>query len=491
MSGGTRRGYPLRPELAESVYYMSVTTQSPTWFLAGKDILDSITKVCRVRCGFASIQDIKKKSLHDNMPSFFLSELLKYLYLLFDTSNFVREDVGGNYVFTTEAHLIPVRLQYQQAAREMKFSFPARNTNKVQVLPEGKEWGVPSLSAEMIDAVQCPKPSLESDTTSEYFASDPRNRLGRHVGYELETRIDPVGHMPSEGDEDSDEDEGARVNYLRANDSDDPSWYKVTQDSHSFLIDKEGSGECLEITNLGTKVATIRLVRGKKSRMIFLDTERSEFSFQAIGVISKDASDSCPSINLFLNTDQSPAIALGLSVSEFGAENYVDRSINAPLVLAAQPQGCYAEAYPPVLVRDKLVVVHRGACMFEEKAKLAEASGALGVIVIQNKIEEPVFFMSRMMISSWFRMLSSRISCFMVTKSQGELIENDLKRGSQLRMDIAVSKVTNKDGVYPWGGSYKDKLTIMASPSWGVRMVKQGQTWSLMILKPNEKTSDI
>lgn len=39
------------------------------------------------------------------MDSFFLSETLKYLYLLFDPDNFVNR---GNYVFTTEAHPLPV-----------------------------------------------------------------------------------------------------------------------------------------------------------------------------------------------------------------------------------------------------------------------------------------------------------------------------------------------------------------------------------------------
>ena len=42
----------------------------------------------------------------NRMESFFLAETLKYLYLLFDdgTSLVFR----GNYLFTTEAHLIPI-----------------------------------------------------------------------------------------------------------------------------------------------------------------------------------------------------------------------------------------------------------------------------------------------------------------------------------------------------------------------------------------------
>lgn len=39
------------------------------------------------------------------MDSFVLSETLKYLILLYDEENFIHE---GNYIFTTEGHVLPV-----------------------------------------------------------------------------------------------------------------------------------------------------------------------------------------------------------------------------------------------------------------------------------------------------------------------------------------------------------------------------------------------
>lgn len=39
---------------------------------------------CRTECGYAGIRDVEDCSLDEQMPSFFLSETLKYLYLLFD-----------------------------------------------------------------------------------------------------------------------------------------------------------------------------------------------------------------------------------------------------------------------------------------------------------------------------------------------------------------------------------------------------------------------
>ena len=35
-------------------------------------------------CGYASIENLQQNTLADSMPSFFLSETCKYLFLLFD-----------------------------------------------------------------------------------------------------------------------------------------------------------------------------------------------------------------------------------------------------------------------------------------------------------------------------------------------------------------------------------------------------------------------
>ena len=40
------------------------------------------------------------------MPSYFLSETLKYLYLTFDEDNILHNDEDRDWIFTTEAHPI-------------------------------------------------------------------------------------------------------------------------------------------------------------------------------------------------------------------------------------------------------------------------------------------------------------------------------------------------------------------------------------------------
>lgn len=101
--------YPLRPELIESTYFHYRTTGDRSWLLAGKDFLESLEKHSRTECGYATVKDVTKRTLEDNMPSFFLSETCKYLYLLFDEDNFIHN--RRDYIFTTEAHPIdPVQL---------------------------------------------------------------------------------------------------------------------------------------------------------------------------------------------------------------------------------------------------------------------------------------------------------------------------------------------------------------------------------------------
>ncbi|KAG1712040.1 hypothetical protein DVH05_009280 [Phytophthora capsici] len=103
--GGGGARYPLRPELIESTFYMHEATNDSSWLRAGAHVVHSLQKYAKTPCGYASIADVESKKQEDYMPSFFLSETCKYLYLLFNTTHFFRQ---GNYVMTTEAHPLPI-----------------------------------------------------------------------------------------------------------------------------------------------------------------------------------------------------------------------------------------------------------------------------------------------------------------------------------------------------------------------------------------------
>ena len=93
--------YPLRPELIESTYLHYMATRDRSWLIAGRSFYQAIESHTRTNCGYAAVKDITVMQVEDDMPSYFLSETCKYLYLLFDENNAFHQ---RNYIFSTEAH---------------------------------------------------------------------------------------------------------------------------------------------------------------------------------------------------------------------------------------------------------------------------------------------------------------------------------------------------------------------------------------------------
>ncbi|KAL6183216.1 hypothetical protein ACLB2K_044627 [Fragaria x ananassa] len=110
----TEKYYPLRPEFAESTFYLYQATKDPWYIEVGESIVNSLNLHTKVEGGFASIRDVTTMELEDHQHSFFLAETCKYLYLLFDDS-FLAEQ---NYVFTTEGHPLPVLSSWQDRLPE-------------------------------------------------------------------------------------------------------------------------------------------------------------------------------------------------------------------------------------------------------------------------------------------------------------------------------------------------------------------------------------
>lgn len=141
--------HPLRPELLESAYFLhlatvglhgsnngpcsdsSTTHLTSSWLWAADFALHAVNRLAWIPCGFATVKKVSHKTTgsfdfvdglsdnpeleqskrntihHDEMPSFFLSETIKYLYLLFDSEdNLLHQDADREWIFTTEAHPI-------------------------------------------------------------------------------------------------------------------------------------------------------------------------------------------------------------------------------------------------------------------------------------------------------------------------------------------------------------------------------------------------
>ena len=76
--------YPLRPELIESTYMLFQATRNHFYLEVGERILTDLERYAKTRCGYAALKSVVTKEKDARMESFFLSETLKYLYLLFD-----------------------------------------------------------------------------------------------------------------------------------------------------------------------------------------------------------------------------------------------------------------------------------------------------------------------------------------------------------------------------------------------------------------------
>lgn len=98
----------LRPEFIESLYYFYVMTGNETYQEWGWKILEAFERYTKVEHGYTSIGnvlDVNATEPLDMMETFYLAETLKYFYLLFSENQEIDLE---NFVFNTEAHLIPI-----------------------------------------------------------------------------------------------------------------------------------------------------------------------------------------------------------------------------------------------------------------------------------------------------------------------------------------------------------------------------------------------
>jgi mannosidase alpha-like ER degradation enhancer 1 len=74
-------------------------TKNDYYLQVGERILQDLESMNRVDCGFVGYRNVNTKERDDRMESFFLSETLKYLFLLFDEDHIINRMEKG--VFTT------------------------------------------------------------------------------------------------------------------------------------------------------------------------------------------------------------------------------------------------------------------------------------------------------------------------------------------------------------------------------------------------------
>jgi mannosidase alpha-like ER degradation enhancer 2 len=103
-------GYPLRPEIIESTYYLhhyalvaDRKTEAASYLQQGQLMFQDFVKYCRTEEGYAALKSVVTKEQSDSMQSFLFAETFKYFYLLFAPPKTLDFD---KVIFNTEAHPI-------------------------------------------------------------------------------------------------------------------------------------------------------------------------------------------------------------------------------------------------------------------------------------------------------------------------------------------------------------------------------------------------
>ena len=99
----TSPGYPLRPEIVESTYYLYHYTKDPEYLRMGESLWNDFVKHCRTDEGYAALKSVVTKEKSDSMQSFLFAETFKYFYLLFSPPKTLNFD---KVILNTEAHPI-------------------------------------------------------------------------------------------------------------------------------------------------------------------------------------------------------------------------------------------------------------------------------------------------------------------------------------------------------------------------------------------------
>jgi hypothetical protein len=93
--------YALNPEIIESAWYLWELTGQERYREMSRGYYKDLREFCSTDMAFTSLESVITKKKRDYMPTFFLAETLKYLYLTFSDQRMYHP---GTVVFNTEAH---------------------------------------------------------------------------------------------------------------------------------------------------------------------------------------------------------------------------------------------------------------------------------------------------------------------------------------------------------------------------------------------------
>lgn len=341
--------HPLRPEFVESTYFLYKATNDPYYLEVGKKVIENLNKHARVPCGYASIKDVTIGNHEDQMDSFVLAETFKYLYLLFaeEGDSIINVD---DYIFTTEAHLLPLTLSIFNSSRH---NSKIRRESYQKIKSDQKKYKK-SPPPTRADKQTCPNLRYLHRGEPNYAHS---------VREQLKDMVENISPKPKNN-----------RRRFRAID---------------FMA---GNKEQLEILGrMGIRLMTmtdgrIQLLHTASEAASPMDAEDGMKFMQEMIELSKNQHNEAqhePLIVQLLPPAGDENTVLSAGPAQFGYNLKNSSPIQGQLVIADPYKACTpltnAES-----IKGYIAILERGDCMFIEKASNIEAAGAIGGIVIDH-----------------------------------------------------------------------------------------------------------
>jgi len=346
----------LRPEFVESTYFLYRATQDPHYLEVGKKVLKALQKYSRVTCGYAAVKDVRTMQHEDRMDSFVLSETFKYLYLLFAKDEDLLLDMH-QFVFTTEAHLLPLSL--------------ARLSNATAVPLDDYLYDTVIEDEDVEFAEACPSVQylFPDHDTNGAAAASVREPLARVV-------------------EESCPSQKIITRKLTA------QQFQTGNEQHMKLVKDMG------ITIISLPDGRVQLLHTFANAKSPEDAEEGLLFMQEMIELSKQQAtqaESPPKLLTYFIDGVGTVLQAG--PAQFGKELINGVKVTGEIVLANSLKACGGSLQNGPSMLGKIVVIERGDCMFVEKARVIQSLGAIGGIVLDNAegtsaASSPLFAMS-------------------------------------------------------------------------------------------------
>uniref|UniRef100_A0A672URU7 alpha-1,2-Mannosidase n=1 Tax=Strigops habroptila TaxID=2489341 RepID=A0A672URU7_STRHB len=336
--------HPLRPEFAESTYFLYKATGDPYYLEVGKTLIENLNKYARVPCGFAAMKDVRTGSHEDRMDSFFLAEMFKYLYLLFADKEDMIFDIE-DYIFTTEAHLLPLWLSTTNQTVAKKNT----TTEYTELDDSNFDWTCPNTQ------ILFPNDPMFAQSIREPL----KNVVDKSCPRGISRAEESLGSGPKPP--------------LRARD------FMASNPEHLEILKKMG------VSLIHLKDGRVQLVQHAVQAASSLDAEDGlRFMQEMIELSSQQQKEQQlpPRAVQIVSHPFFGRVVLTAGPAQFGMD--LSKHKTRGFVATIKPYNGCSEITNPEAVKEKIALMQRGQCMFAEKARNIQKAGAIGGIVIDD-----------------------------------------------------------------------------------------------------------